>query len=156
MLLIEEHFKKHYTRLVKRMSFRAGEQWSGEDVVQTAYERALRYSRSFNGDNFDKWFNTILNNALKEFKNIQKGHTASEYDDDADGEGRPCTLYSGQIISQIYDLIEVQSKVHNEILMLYFHQEYSAKDISLMTHYKYKMIHQIILRFKNELKEMYE
>ena len=153
---IKLHFIANHKRLTKRMGFRAGDEWSGEDVVQTAYERALKYSRSFNGEDFDRWFNTILNNTLREYKNIQKGHASFEYDDAEDGEGTPCNMYPGRIIAQIYELIEAKSPIHSEILMLYFHQEYSPRDISLMTTYKYKMVHQIILRFRNELKEMYE
>lgn len=155
-LLIEKHYVAHHKRLMKRMGFRAGEEWSGQDVVQTAYERALKYFRSFKGDDFDKWFNTILNNTLREYKNIQKGHTTNEYEDEGDGEGTPCNLYPGRIVAQIYEHIATKSPVQIEILMLYFHQEYSPRDISLMTTYKYKMVHQIILRFRNELKEMYE
>ncbi len=153
---IEQHYKDHHKRLFKRMGFRAGEEWSGEDVVQTAYERALKYSRSFNGEDFDRWFNTILNNTLREYKNIQKGHVAFEYEDENEDNGTPCNLYPGRVIAQIYEHIATKSPVQSEILLLYFHQEYSPRDISLMTPYKYKMVHQTILRFRNELKELYE
>jgi len=154
--LIEAHYKDNHKRLMKRMGFRVGEEWSGQDVVQTAYERALKYHRSFNGEDFDRWFNTIVNNTLREYKNIQKGHTTVEYDDEGEGDGTPCSMYPGRVIAQIYELIDTKSPVQSEILMLYFHQEYSPRDISLMTPYKYKMVHQIILRFRNELKELYE
>jgi len=53
--LIKEHYVANHKRLMKRMGFRSGDEWTGQDVVQTAYERALRYSRSFNGENFDRW-----------------------------------------------------------------------------------------------------
>lgn len=153
---IKEHYKANHKRLFKRMGFRAGEEWSGQDVVQTGYERALKYSRSFNGEDLDRWINTIMNNTLREYKNIQKGHTAFEYEDENEENGTPCNLYPGRIIAQIYELIETKSPVQIEILMLYFHQEFSPRDISLMTTYKYAMVHQTILRFRNELKEMYE
>lgn len=153
---IEEHYRDNFQRLCKRMSFRAGEEWSGQDVVQEAYARALKYHRSFNGDNFDRWFHTILNNALREYKNIQKGHTTIEYEDEMDKEGSPCAMYPQRIVAQLFDLIHTKTPVQTEVLMLHFHQEYTARDISHMTDYKYAKIHQIIQRFRNELKELYE
>lgn len=155
LLIIEKFFKENHQRIVKRMTFRVGDQWGAEDVVQEAYARALKFHKSFNGDNFERWFNTVLNNSLRDFKRIEKGFTAAEYDDE-EGEGIACAFYPSRIMAQIYELIETKSLVQIEVLMLYFHQEYTAKDISCITPYSYSQIHQIIQRFRNELKDLYE
>jgi DNA-directed RNA polymerase specialized sigma24 family protein len=151
---IEKHFKENYGRIVKRMSFRAGTIWDGEDVVMEAYSRAILYYRAFDGTNFDKWFSTILRNCLKEHRYGARDLDAVEFNDD-EVAGSGCNSYNGRMSVLIYSEIKKRSPVHAEILMLYFHQEYSAIDISRMTDYKYGMIHQTILRFKNELKGMY-
>jgi RNA polymerase sigma factor (sigma-70 family) len=151
---IEEHYVANRQKLVKRMSFRAGSPENGEDVVQEAYERALRYYRSFDGSNFDRWLSTILNNVLKEFKNNEKGYSTVEYDEE-EAEGVDCTNYSGHVMAQVYQRIERQKPIPREILMLHFHQEYTATDISRITDYSYAQVHQTILRFRNELKEDY-
>jgi len=151
---IEEHYVTHYSKLVKRMTFRAGEQWSAEDIVQEAYTRSILYWKSFDGTNYDRWLNTILNNCLREHKNAVKGITTVEFDEE-EAEGVDCSSYSGHVMAHVYQLIEQKSDVQKEILMLYFHQEYAAIDISRITPYTYSQIHQIVQRFRNELKEMY-
>lgn len=152
--LIEKSFRENYNKTLKRMSFRAGTVWAAEDVVMEAYYRALKYQRSFDGTNWDRWFSTILNNTLREHKNQEKGYTPVEFDEDED-EGTQCTNYSGHVMAQVYELIQTKSLIQIEILMLYFHQEYTARDISRVTEYKYSQIHQIIYRFKQELKDLY-
>ena len=151
---IEQHYIENRQKLVKRMTFRAGEQWSAEDIVQEAYTRALMYWRSFDGSNLDRWLNTILNNTLREYQNSVKGITNVEFDEE-EADGVSCSSYSGHVMAHVYHLIEKKSDVQKEILMLYFHQEYTAIDISRITPYTYSQIHQIIHRFRNELKEMY-
>ena len=151
---IEQHYINNRQKLVKRMSFRAGSPENGEDVVQEAYERALKYHRSFDGTNLDRWISTILNNALREFKNNEKGYSNAVYDEE-EGEGVSCSNYSGHVMAQVYQKIDNLKPIPREILMLYFHQEYTATDISRITEYSYAQIHQIIQRFRNELKEDY-
>lgn len=153
--VIEKHFEDNYKRIVKRMSFRAGTIWAAEDVVMEAYSRAILYIKAFDGTDFDKWFATILHNCLREFKNAEKGHTAVEFDE-ADFDGVDCNGYNGRIMAQIYNFIQTKTPIQIEILMLYFHQEYNPMDISRMTYYKYSQVHQVILRFTKELKEMYK
>jgi len=152
--MIEKHFRDNRQRLVKRMSYRAGSPAAAEDIVQESYYRALKYHRSFDGKNFDNWFSTILNNTLKEYKNSEKGYSAAEYEED-EGDGTPCQMYPSRVMVQIFELIETKSLVQIEVLMLYFHQEYTAKDISVITSHTYSQVHQIILRFRNELKDLY-
>ena len=151
---IEAHYIENYQKLAKRMGFRAGTQWDGEDVVQEAYARALKYHKSFNGDNFDRWFSTVLNNTLKEHKNMMKGHTTVEYEED-EAEGTDCTLYPRRVMKEVFELIDTKSVVQMEVLKLFFEQEYTAKDISKITPYSYAMTHQIIQRFRNELRDLY-
>ena len=63
--IVAKHHKE-YVRIVE--SF--GEYFYAEDIVQEAYERAIRYRRSYNGAEFDKWLNTILNNCLRDNRNM--------------------------------------------------------------------------------------
>ncbi len=152
--VIHKHYTECSVRLMKRLYFRAGDVWSAEDVLQESYARALKYWGSFNGDNFEKWFNTIMNNSLREFKNMEKGYSAIEYDDEL-GEGTACPQYHARVMAQVYELIDTKSLVQIEVLTLYFQQEYTARDISHVTEYSYSQIHQIIQRFRNELKDLY-
>ncbi len=152
---IEEHYQANKQKLTKKVAFRVGTPEDGEDVVQEAYYRAIRYQRSFDGTNFDRWFSTILNNTLREHKNTSKGFSTTDFDEE-EMEGTPCILYPSAVMAQVYELIDTKSPLQIEILMLYFHQEYTARDISHILPYPYKQIHQIIQRFRNELKELYK
>lgn len=151
---IETHYKENRLKLVKRMTWRAGTPEDAEDIVQEAYARALKYREAFDGDHFDKWFNTILNNCLRESKNIENGHAAEQFDEEA-AEGLACPHYSNHVMKEVFELIDTKSLVQQEILGLFFKQEYTAIDISRITEYSYANCHQIINRFKNELRDLY-
>ena len=152
---IEKHYLANRSMYVKRMTFRAGTPEDAEDIVQEAYYRALRYKRSFSGEGFDKWFITILNNCLRDQKNIQKGHSADEFDEElADGTG--CTHYSDHVMKEVFELISTKSVMQQEILNLAFQQDYSPIDISRITDYTYSNCHQVIRRFRQELKDLYQ
>lgn len=151
---IEEHYVANHERLVKRLFRRAGTIQSAEDIVQETYYRALKYHKSFNGGEMDRWISTILNNCLREYKNQEKGYSPVEYD--AEEESYECPSYVRHVMADVYDLIHTKSAIQIEVLMLYFKQEYNAKSISEITLYSYARCHQIIQRFRDELRELYK
>ena len=151
---IVEHYIKNREKYVKRMAFRLGNDSYAEDIVQEAYERLLKYKNSFSGDDFDKWTNTILNNCLKHFKNVEKGHTEDVFDEEQ-SEGYSCTHYSDRVMKEVFELINTRSDNQQEILNLHFKHEYSPIDISRVTDHNYSNCHKVITRFRQELKELY-
>lgn len=157
MKIIEQHYLDNRRKLHRRLAFRLHSEPDAEDVLQTVYERALRYFHTFMGaqEDLDRWVNTLLNNALRDFKNEEKGITYGDFDED-DLEGVPCNYMSEQVVKEIYDLIDGKGDVQREVLGLYFQQDFSAKDISAITSHSYANAHKIIQRFKIELKEKYQ
>lgn len=153
--LIEAHYNKNRQKLVKRMYFRSGSEAAAEDIVQTAYERAITYQRAFKGDKFDQWFGTILNNAMRNYQNNEKGYSHRDEEDEETSEA-PCAHYPARVMAEILWMIEERIPDHREILELYFNQEYTATDISQITEHSYAKVHQTIQRFRNELKEIYK
>lgn len=153
MVLIEEHYRKNHFNLVKRMSFRAGD--AAEDVVQEAYARALKYYKSYDPKfPFDVWLKRILNNCLKEQKNLEKGHIAISFEEE-EQDGTVCNQFSEQMVAEIGDLIDTKSAVAKDVLHYHFNQGYTAKEVSELTEYTYSNCHQIIRRFREELREIY-
>lgn len=152
---LEKHYEENFSKLVKKMSFRAGTQWAGEDVVQMAYERAIRYRHSCDPERIGQWFNTILNNALRDYRNAENGYTSLD-DVTEEAETADCPHYPERIMREIYELIGTKSDVQREVLLMHFKQDFSAIDVSRMTSYSYAQCHQIIQRFRNELKEIYK
>lgn len=151
---IENHYIQNRQRLVKRMTFRAGGSEAAEDIIQTAYERALRYHKSCDVNRFDQWFSMLLNNALRDYKNEEKGYSNIEVDEDESVE-IGCPHYSERIMSEIYELMDTKSEVQIEVLSLHLKQGYRAVDIARLTDHTYAKCHHIIERFRNELKELY-
>jgi RNA polymerase sigma factor (sigma-70 family) len=152
---VEQHYIENQRKLLKRLQFRAGTEWDAQDVLHDAYERALKYIHSFKGDNIGPWFNTIMNNALREHKNASKGFATSSFDEE-DEEGVPCNHYSERVVKEINDLIDTKSVVQMEVLKLHFQQDYSARDIARISEHSYNNCQKIIVRFKQELKELYQ
>ena len=151
---VEKHYRENAARLAKKMSWRAGSIEGGEDVIQEAYYRALKYIHGFRGEDFGPWLNTIINNSLREYKNAEKGYSVVS-EEEIEEESYECPSYYQHIMRDVLALIETKSDVQREVLGLYFKQQYNPKAISQITNVRYKACHQIIQRFRNELKELY-
>lgn len=151
---IERHYIDNRQRLVKRMTFRAGTPQAAEDIVQTAYERALRYHKSCDINRFDQWFSMLMNNALRDLKNEEKGYSNIEITEE-EAESLSCPHYPERIMNEIYELMDTKSEVQIEVLSLHLKQGYRAIDIARLTDHSYSKCHHIIERFRNELKDLY-
>lgn len=103
----------------------------------------------------DRWFKTILNNALRLHKNNEKGYSAAEYIEE-ESEGMPSSQFEDRIVEEIYELIDTKSVMQIEVLTLYFRHGYTAKDIEHITEYPYWSTMKTIQRFREELKELYK
>lgn len=154
MQIVEDHYREHSQKYLKRLTYRAGTEWDAEDVLHEAYARAIRSIHAFDGSNFDRWFATILNNALRDHKNGESGITKLELRED-DLESVECTLYPTKALDEIDKLIAARSPEHQEVLRLHIHHYLSPLHISQITDIKYKTAHQAISRFRTELQEKY-
>lgn len=152
--LIEKYYRDNYTRHLKRLRFRAGTEWAAEDVLQTAFERAIRYSNSCDQERFPQWFNMILNNALRDYLNEERGYSPLE-EIPEEAATVDCPHYPERIMAEIFELIDTKSVDQVEVLSLHFKQGYSAIDISKITDHSYAKGHQIISRFRTEVKQLY-
>ena len=151
---IEKHYLINRQRFIKRMTYRAGTPQAAEDIVQTSYERALRYHKSCDRERFDQWFSMLMNNALRDMKNEERGYSNIEITEE-EAESISCPHYPERIMGEIYELLDTKSEVQIEVLSLHLKQGYRAVDISRLTEHSYAKSHHIIERFRNELKELY-
>ena|SRR5690606_24505179 len=129
---------------------------NSEDVVHDAYERALKYFDSFTGDaaDFENWFSLILKNAFKDYCKFEKGLSTVDLDE-FDFQGAECSGIYDRMFVEVDKLIEKKPEHHAEILRMYFKFQYTAMDISKITPNTYKNVHQVITRFKDELRKLY-
>lgn len=153
--VIEAHYKENYQRLLKRLTFRCGTQWDAEDVIQETYARCLKYFKPAYVKNFNNWFTSILNNAIRDHKAAERGTIIISFEEE-EVEGLPCTHYPDRVVAEITALINRKPAHQAEVLRLYFLQGYAAKDIGqIVENVSYAAAHQMITRFKKELVELY-
>jgi len=148
------HYNQHHDGLVKLMGFRAGTKWAGEDVVQEAYARAIRYRETCDLDRFDRWFATILKNCLRDMKREDEGRSVTVRDDE--DILIDCGMLKRETCREVVKEIDAMSPVQKEVLYLFFLQGYQPIDIAQITEYSYQQVHQIIQRFKKKLEEKYK
>jgi RNA polymerase sigma factor (sigma-70 family) len=152
---IEAHYRDNFQKLVKKWGFRTGSVQGGEDVVQTAYERAIRYRGSCDPARFGQWFNMLLINAFRDYRALENGYSSLE-DLEHEEEIAECSSFPEHILREIYELIDTKSVDQIQVLTMHFKYGYSALDISKQTDFSYAKCHQIIQRFRNEIKELYK
>lgn len=152
--VIEDHYVANRHKYVKIFTYRSGSPEAAEDIVQEAYERVLRYRHSCSVREADKWIRTVLNNCLRDFKNIEKGHASDELEEE-NIEGAGCPHYDNHVMKEVYELIDTKAQIQKEILIPFFRYEYTASDISKITDHSYANCHKVISRFRQELRDLY-
>ena len=150
--MIGEHYEANRQHLVKRY-FYLGD--GSEDVVQEAYERALRYGNSFDGSDFNRWMNTILLNAMRDQRRdiMTRGEEALE---EYDHVGDVCNGLDNRIWDEVFALIDEKSPEHAQVLNLFFDLGYTYKEISMVTDNTYHNAYRIVERFRKELAKLYK
>lgn len=148
-----EHYKTNKSKLMNRYRFLGP---GAEDVIHDSYERAIRYANSFNGEEFDKWFNTILRNSMRDYRRMELNRPEEEDLDEFDHIGVICSGVSDRTWNEIVRQIERKPDNHKEVLLLYFTKGYSYKDIAAVTDNTYFNAYRIVERFMEELSQKYK
>jgi DNA-directed RNA polymerase specialized sigma24 family protein len=156
-VIIQDHFKKHYDKLVSKSANVLGDWHYGEDCVQESYENALKYHHSFDGSNFDTWFYTIYINMLRKYIKFVKSQGINQEIKVAHhplfpSEIKDCHL--GLIASEI----EKSNKTDavKNLLYCYFILGYRGKELEAFTGLTEGAIHTQANRFKQLLMEKYD
>jgi RNA polymerase sigma factor (sigma-70 family) len=157
-ILIEEHYRLNFEKLIKQSRYRVPNQsvHLAEECVQEAYVRALKYFNAFNPDldTFDMWFRGILRNAINDCRTIEKDR----------GVTKELTEDLGEVVASkeekaqyalVKKHINAEPKNRN-ILTLFFILGYKSKDISEYTSITHTYIRQIIFRFRNKMNDILE
>lgn len=155
--LIQQHYTKHFDTLVKRAARALGDWHYGEDCVQEAYENALKYSHTFDGSNFDRWFNTVFMNTIKKFfRFIQSQGVTQEL------KTPDHPLYPTNLTEKHKDLIKTEiqqykTKQHiKDVLVMYFISGWRGKELEVLTGMTVPAIYSNIERFKTKVLIKYE
>ena len=152
---LEVYYQENYQGFVKKVKRRAGSVENAEDVVQEAFARALKYIGSFKEgkQNFDAWFNTILNNSLRTFMRNEKLYGMNMELDEEKLDGVEFMGVYRHAKNDIRKMIE--SHPQKEILSLFYISGYSSREISELVDSPLGTIFTTITRFQKEVKEKY-
>ncbi len=152
---VELHYRENFKTLVKRISYRSKTVWNAEDIVQEAYLRALKYSGSYlEGSTFNNWFSRILSNTLKDFMRAERDYAGMDEVEEEDELVEDDSLPNNIRLSlrkAIHDLPQDEK----EIIELNLVYGYDLRQIVQIVDVKYSRVHQVIQKFKKELKEKY-
>jgi RNA polymerase sigma factor (sigma-70 family) len=152
--IIEKHYKNGYKQFVKLATYKLNTREDGEDAVQEAYARALKYSRSFEmGEHFNHWFIKILRNVIKDAISEKYGRAHLEELNEEIVEGNADSFYNKKLMEIVNEQLNcVKNEDHREVLELYFMYGFQFREIKEMSPLKINNIKLIVKNFKKELR----
>lgn len=156
--VIEGFYKANYTKLVKKVSGRAGTPENAEDIVQNAFVKGLQYWDSYNPQvkGLDEWFGCILNNCLKDFMRDERNYGMAMEFDEEEIAGIEMASISDNLKEKITKEIGLSSVKNKAILLLYFTQGHKVNEVSDMTGVAQQTVGKTIYRFKQHMQQRYK
>lgn len=155
--LIEQHYKENFDVLVKKVSYRTGNKQDAEDVVQNAFEKALRYQESFDPGKQEvgAWINTIVVRCAYDMRvsNKLQGMTVevNEKNGGLVADNSLVDIESKQLIGEIQ-----QTKGNKrDILYRKYMMNLSNKDIAEVLGLSVDGVKQCVKRFKQSMRDKY-
>jgi len=126
-----------------------------EDVVQEAYTRALKYSKSYEGDgssaSFGAWLSSIIFNCIKDFhrENRMRGMTSEELEGIEDETSKPINKL---VLKRVIDTVDKEPKQKRELLRLFFFKQFTTKEIAELLPFTHSNVRVIIHYFRKKLR----
>ena len=140
-------------KLVQKVSRHKDIGQYAEDIVQSAFERALRYHPVMR-DEYPlwPWFNQILQNCIVDHYNAERGVSYEELDE-FDFESVDDRPDHHDLVRSLKTLISREREEIQPILELHFLNGYPARDIYMFNKHSYPNVRKIIQRFRDKLKK---
>ena len=148
---IEEHYRANRRMYVQRFSRPTGTMWAAEDVVQTTYERALRYAASYRGEQtLDAWIGRIARNSLIDHLNAERGLIHEEFDEFK--FEAPKSIDTSALFLSVEKWIGEENEDIQPLLDLHFLKGHSVKEVYEVNQFTYPNTKKIIQRFRDKVK----
>ncbi len=161
--MIEQYFRENYNILVKRIQARHMQLVDAEDVVQEAFVRAIKYSDSFNPERLEigAWFNTILNNAFKDYRhaNFTGDFSFTEEFTEEAVDGVNCTekaITDKDMVEHVKAEMSKLSNTNASIVQLSLLNGYKLKEVAQVLDLKLEHVRKTLFRFKKSMREKYD
>ena len=151
---LTEYYNEMHDKLVQRFQKRSGGWHNAEDVVQEAFARALKYINSFDPEHkpMAAWFNSILNNAFKDFRKEERrqGMVAEEDQiiDDLD-----TIVFKSETVEALLNHIDEMPEPKKTVIRLFVIQGYTAEEILQQTELNIASVRKIVHEFYTDVRE---
>ena len=150
---LTDHYEKNFGKLVKRYARRFDNDHVGQDVVQEAYMKALRYRETYDSSQpFENWFGVICYNAFRTLCAQELGHAAEDLDE-FEVAGTETAYEMDRLWGQIIAAIDKQKPEAHEVLRLYFEKGYTITEISEFHIMSHRQIRVHIYAFKHKIRD---
>jgi len=154
--MIETYYKENRKQLLKRIAGRGIRKDLVEDVLQESFTRALTFYHAFDKKrNFGSWFNTIMNNCIKDAKREDKMEGMVSSEEVYDPTTSEDLEFNSLLCKRLEKELEGRSKHTKDILYLYFKKNMKPSEISQIVEANNKAVRMAIYRFKLEMREKY-
>jgi DNA-directed RNA polymerase specialized sigma24 family protein len=147
--IVEAHYRANVRRLFMRLKFKKGGTQDAYDIVHSAYELALRYYPTMR-DEFNPWFNMILENAERKFDNDKRAAGLTSGMWDMWGEVPPDPL-----AIEAKEMIKLRPDNERTILTLHFLMGYNEQvEVPDMVPETVWQVRMIVAKFKRDMAKL--
>lgn len=155
---IQTFYAVNFDNLVKRTYNRCGNFHDAEDIVQTAFERALKYCESCNID-LERWISVIVSNVYKKYENDRRlGPVTKPLEEHLDDIEPIIPNDVHPIIkNDVKRMVEKEPEPARTVLRLHLDWGCTNGEIaSLMEGLTYRKVNDIIKNFRRKVLKRYE
>lgn len=142
--LLDQLIVEYRHSLLRYLLYLTGDREVAEDLFQETWMRVLRHGAQFNGNSrFATWLFTIARNLVYDMRRRRRHISSLEatYDGDnraffeiTDNAPSPLDRYQAQEkTARVAKAMLSLEPSHREVLLLYFHSEFSLKEIARIT-----------------------
>jgi len=156
---LQKFYAENFDNLVKKMSNRCGNYHDAEDIVQTAFERAVKYADSCSGELVDRWFSVILSNVFKKYqKDLKLGPVTKPLDDHLDVLEPILPEDIHPIVrKEVRLMVDLEPEPNKSVLRLQLDFGLTIGEIKELTQgLTYAKIHDIIGNFRRKVLKRYQ
>jgi len=128
---------------------------NAEDVVQEAFTRALTYIEAYDPaiKPLPAWFNTILNNALKDFKKAERN--AGTTTEEGVIQELDSSVFKSEVVEDLVTQINDMQYPAKEILKQFVVLGFTAKEVVQTTDLNIHSVRKCIADFYKSAREQY-
>lgn len=149
---LKEYYSANFLNLVKKVYRSCGNYHDAEDVVQEAFERAIKYIDTCK--DMDRWFKTILRNTYKDYvKNLMSWPVTKPLEDHTnDIEPIVVDQTRPALFRQVMKLVNKERLPNRLVLTLHIQYGFTEGEINnLVEDISVSKIRNIISYFKGKL-----